>query len=118
METIHTLYEFDVLNVSCFATGGRPPTSFEWSLLGEYYNSSYLDVENISPTDTFNVKSVLSLKVHRSFDKRKLTCRAFDSIANDGITKSQTIEVYCEYNSLSNYWCLRTHILHIPNCKS
>ncbi|VDI73957.1 Hypothetical predicted protein [Mytilus galloprovincialis] len=94
METIHTLYEFDVLNASCFATGGRPPTSFEWSLLGIYYNSSYLDVENISPNDTFNVKSVLSLEVHRSFDKRKLTCRAFDIIANDGIAKSQTIEVY------------------------
>ncbi|CAC5391038.1 unnamed protein product [Mytilus coruscus] len=94
METIHTLYEFDVLNASCFATGGRPPTSFEWNLLGDYYNSSYEDVENISPTETYNVKSILSLEVYRSFDKRQLTCRAFDSIDNDGITRSQTLEVY------------------------
>lgn len=99
METIPTLYEFDVLNASCLATGGRPPTSFEWNLLGDYYNSSNEDVENISPTDTYNVKSVLSLEVNRSFDKRKLTCRAFDSIDNDGVTRSQTLEVYCEYIS-------------------
>ncbi|XP_071125361.1 uncharacterized protein [Mytilus edulis] len=94
METIPTLYEFDVLNASCLATGGRPPTSFEWNLLGDYYNSSNEDVENISPTDTYNVKSVLSLEVNRSFDKRKLTCRAFDSIDNDGVTRSQMLEVY------------------------
>ncbi|CAC5416615.1 unnamed protein product [Mytilus coruscus] len=94
METINTLYEFDVLNASCFATGGRPPTSFEWNLLGDYYNSSHEDVENISPTDTYNVNSILRLEVHRSFDKRKLTCRAFDSIDNDGMTRSQTLEVY------------------------
>lgn len=101
MESIPTLYEFDVLNASCSAIGGRPPTSFEWNLLGEYYNSSHEDVENIRPTDTYNVKSVLSVEVFRSFNKRKLSCRAFDSINEDGTTIFQTLEVYCEYIPLS-----------------
>ncbi|CAC5391040.1 unnamed protein product [Mytilus coruscus] len=94
MESISILYEFDILNASCFASGGRPPTSFEWNLLSEYYNSSYEDVENISPTDTFNVNSVLSLQISRTFDNRKLACRAFDSIDKAGIIRSQTLEVY------------------------
>ncbi|XP_076117792.1 uncharacterized protein LOC143085381 isoform X2 [Mytilus galloprovincialis] len=94
MENIPTLYEFDVLNASCFATGGRPPTSFQWNLHGEYYNSSYEDIENVYPTDTYNVKSVLSLQISRNFDNRKLACIAFDSVGKTGIIRSQTLEIY------------------------
>lgn len=100
MENIPTLYEFDVLNASCFATGGRPPTSFQWNLHGEYYNSSYEEIENVYPTDTYNVKSVLSLQISRNFDNRKLACIAFDSVGKTGIIRSQTLEIYCKHISI------------------
>lgn len=96
IENFPILYELDVLNASCFATGGRPPTSFEWSLLGEYYNSSYEEIEKISLTDTYNVKSVLSLQLYRQFDKSKLICRGYDKIDKVGITRSLTLEIYCK----------------------
>lgn len=100
MGSIPILYEFDVLKASCYATGSRPPTSFKWNLLDEYYNSSYGDVEHISLTDTFNVNSVISLQIFRSFDKRKLACIAFDSVGKAEIIRSQTLEVYCKHISI------------------